>query len=318
GRVNDALVATFQNTNTNVAQLGEAMSYVAPVAASAGLEFEEVAAAIGLMGNAGIQGSRAGTALTGSITRLLSPTSAMQEIIEQLGLDVLDTDGNLRSLTEIVEQLESSGASTADIMQLFGQRAGPAMAALISEGSGALKEQLQANLESSGLAAEVADTQMEGLNGAMARLKSALEGVAIAIAESGILDWAADLADRAANLFSRLSESNPALLRLGTIIAGVLAAAGPVLFIVGSGLRAIGLALTPGGLLLAGLGLLAAGFVYAFGEGDTFGQKIVDIGEKIREKLAPAFDFIRGVLAAFGVASPSASPTVASGVPCSV
>ena len=81
GHANDVLVATMTKTNTDLLQLGEAMKYAGPVASAAGVSFEGAAAAIGLMGNAGIQGSMAGTSLRGAISRILSPTDAM------IGLD---------------------------------------------------------------------------------------------------------------------------------------------------------------------------------------------------------------------------------------
>ncbi|HSH40546.1 MAG TPA: phage tail tape measure protein, partial [Arenicellales bacterium] len=75
-RVNDVLAKTMSSTNTDLLQLGEAMQYAGPVAAAAGVQFEEAAAAVGLMGNAGIQASMAGTSLRGAISRILNPTAA--------------------------------------------------------------------------------------------------------------------------------------------------------------------------------------------------------------------------------------------------
>src|SRR5690606_15383817 len=117
--------------------------YAGPVAKGAGVQFEEAAAAIGLMGNAGIQGSMAGTSLRGAITRLLNPTAAISKTIKRLGIQVTDASGNLLPLVDIVRQLEMSGATTADMMEIFGQRAGPAMAALVEQGSDALADMTQ-------------------------------------------------------------------------------------------------------------------------------------------------------------------------------
>lgn len=82
----DVLAKTFTSSNTNLEQLGEAMAYVAPVANSAGLQFEEVSAAVGLLGNAGIQASRAGTTLRGAIANLLSPTGEAKKVLDRLGV----------------------------------------------------------------------------------------------------------------------------------------------------------------------------------------------------------------------------------------
>jgi len=105
---NDALVKTFTSTNTTLEMLGESFVYAGPVASAAGIQFEEAAAAIGLMGNAGIQGSTAGTSLRGAITRLLTPSNEAKDVMQQLGLNVLDAEGNLVSMEEIVRQIALS------------------------------------------------------------------------------------------------------------------------------------------------------------------------------------------------------------------
>jgi len=183
GQVNDVLVGTLTKTNTNLTQLGEAMKYAAPVAKSAGVQFETAAAAIGLMGNAGIQGSMAGTSLRGAISKLLLPTDKAAEAMQKLGMNALDSTGKLLPFEDIVRQLETSGASTADMMQIFGLRAGPAMAALVSQGSDALVS-LTGELENAGgLAGEIADKQLDTLQGSMTLLKSAVDGAFIALGE---------------------------------------------------------------------------------------------------------------------------------------
>src|SRR5690606_35424010 len=151
-RVNDVLVSAMTGANTNLQQLGEAMKYAGPVASAAGVEFEEAAAAISLMSNAGIQGSMAGTSLRGALTRLLTPTGQVRDLIQQLGLNLYDANGNLLSMVEIVAELERSGASAGDMMILFGQRAGPAMQALVDQGSQALAEFVDRLRDSEGVA----------------------------------------------------------------------------------------------------------------------------------------------------------------------
>src|SRR5690606_15996071 len=119
GRANDVLVRTFTRTNVDLSMLGESFRYVGPVAKSAGVAFEETAAAIGLMGNAGIQGSMAGTSLRGAITRLLKPTAEVSRTLQRLGVSATDSEGRLLPLVEIVRQLEEAGATTGDMMALF-------------------------------------------------------------------------------------------------------------------------------------------------------------------------------------------------------
>jgi TP901 family phage tail tape measure protein len=263
GRINDGLVATFQSTNTNVTQLGEAMSYAAPVAAAMGVDFEDAAAAIGLMGNAGIQGSTAGTSLRMAMTALAQETGPAADLMQKFGINALDAEGKLKPLDEIIRQLEDSGMSASDMMSLFGQRAGPAMLNLVEQGSGALADLSTKLRESGGIAQEVADIQMEGLNGAVARLKSSFEGAAIAIGESGLLDDAALFAEVIAGWFQRLAETNPELLKAATLTAGIAAAVGPASWAIGSLTSAFGKLLTVGlnpYVIAIGLVVTAVGF----------------------------------------------------------
>lgn len=284
GHANDVLATAMTSANTNLVQLGDAMRYAGPVANSAGVEFEEAAAALALMGNAGIQGSMAGTSLRGAISRLLNPTGEAADVMRRLGIEATDADGNLVSLEAIVSQLETSGASTADMMLLFGQRAGPAMSALVSQGSDALRD-LTANLrDSEGAAETLADIQMEGLTGAMRRLRSAAESLAISFADSGLLDGATSLALTFADMLQWASELNPWILQVAGGLGALVAAVGPLMWMGGivvrnlraiaTGIRLVATAAvaTPGRIMgvvraLGPMGLSGVGFGAALAVG---------------------------------------------------
>ncbi len=290
GRLNDILAKTFTSTNTDLTMLGESFKFVAPVAASAGLELEEVSAAIGLLGNAGIQGSEAGTALRGAIGALLSPTTQVQGILDRLGVSVLDSSGNLRSLNDILVQLEDSGADTADMLGIFGLEAGPAMTALLSQGSGALSE-LTGNLQDAGgTASSIAETQMEGFNGGVRELQSALEGLAIAVAESGLLAWATELTSKVTEWIQAFSQANPMLFKVGVIIGIVVAVIGPLLVMIGAlvaAVGAIGAVLTPVVGIVAAVvaGLIALGVAVwmAWKRSDTFRAGVMATWQGIKD-----------------------------------
>lgn len=180
--VNDVLVNTVVSSNVNVAMLGEAFKYIGPVAKSAGVEFQEVAAALGALGNAGIQGSMAGTTLRGAISKLLKPTGEAAAIIKRLGIRTKDSKGKFVGLIATVKQLEKSGADTADMLTIFGLRAGPGMQALVSQGSEAL-ERLQAKLGRKGIAQAIQQAQLGTFEGQMKLLSSAAEGLAISFGQ---------------------------------------------------------------------------------------------------------------------------------------
>ena len=134
-QANNILVSTFTNSNTSLGQLGEAFKYVGSVAQSAGFDFKEISASIGLLGNSGIQASMAGTSLRGAIARLQAPTKGMQKILKKYNLEVKKSDGSLLSMKGIIDQLNKSAIKGGDVLQLFGLRAGPAMQILMKSGA---------------------------------------------------------------------------------------------------------------------------------------------------------------------------------------
>ena len=166
-KVADVLAKTANDTNTNVLNIGEGMKYVAPLARTAGLSFQEVSAAIGLLGNVGIQGSMAGTTLRAAISALLNPTKEEATLLSELGVNVTTSGGKIISLTEVIRQLQVAGVNTGQVMQIFGLRGGPGMAALLSMGSNALRD-LTVSLENAGgTADEVAKAKLNNFTGQM-------------------------------------------------------------------------------------------------------------------------------------------------------
>jgi len=283
-RVNDVLASASINSNTNVAQLGEGMKYVAPIASGLGVSIEEATAAMGFMSDAGLQASLAGTGLR----RILSTVA---QDAGKLGITAFDAAGNLLPLADIIEQLEARSLTTAEALEYFGDRGGPALEALLSRGSSALREFTGELEDSGGTAERIANAQMEGLNGALKEFRSALEAVGLAIADSGLLEWATDLVKEVAALLRGLSETNPELLRVGTIAAGVAAAIGPLLVALGGMVRLAaeartGLLLLRGAMLLVGgpagaavlLGTALAALAWKFrGRDDSLDNAVADV-----------------------------------------
>ena len=312
-RVNDVLVKTFQKANVNVEMVGESMKFAAPVANAAGIAFEEAAAMIGLFGNAGIQGSMAGTALRGTISRLLNPVGEAAAVIQELGIQTKDSSGQLLPFSTLMEQLESKSISAEDAMRLFGQEAGPAMMSALSQGSDALKDLTQELMDSGGTAKMVGDVQMQGFAGSIKGLKSAFEGLMIAIFESGLGVFATQMAARLTAMIQRATELSPRLVTLGVVFAGVAAAIGPVLFVVGkfvgvsstltaglaavkgavAAVAAVFLGLTPVVLtIMAIVGTLTAVWL-------VFGDRIKEIVSGVMPSLKNAFSSVGGFLTEF-------------------
>ncbi len=312
-RANDVLVTAFTSANTNLQQLGQAFKFVGPVAAAAGLSLEETSAALALMGNAGLQAAMAGTGLRGSITKLLNPSKEAAGVLASLGVSATDSSGELRSLREIVGQFEEVGLSAADAMTIFGQRAGPAMLALVGQGVDALDELTLAMENSGGTAKRIADAQMNTFTGSMAKLKAVVEGVAINIGETlapAVRDLTKDL-EPVIDAIGKWVKNNPELTKglIGASVAlvgigGAIAALGlilPGVITLVSGLG-VALGISTGGLTVI-IGLLATFAVaYAtnmFGIRDTTDKVFASITKHFDEfffLFGPAGIAIKGIL----------------------
>lgn len=207
GHVADVLAENANRTNSSVAETGEAMKYVAPLARAAGLSFEETAAAIGIMANAGIQGSQAGTTLRGAISRLSKPTDDMQNAMDDLGISFYDANGKMKSLSEQVGMLKDAMSGMTDeqknsyLVTLYGQEALSGMLALINEGSDSLSALTEAYEVCDGSAKKAAETMQDNLSGAVEQLKGSAESLGIVFYEkvSGGLKEAAQSATESVN-----------------------------------------------------------------------------------------------------------------------
>lgn len=112
----DILAAASSNSNTNVSMMGETFKYVAPLAGSLKYSAEDTAVAIGLMANSGIKASQAGTQLRAAITNMVKPTDSMIGVMDELGIEITNDDGSMKSLKETTEMLRSAFAvSTPEI-----------------------------------------------------------------------------------------------------------------------------------------------------------------------------------------------------------
>lgn len=262
GRLNDTLVRTFTRTNTSLTQLGDAMKYVAPVAAAARVEVEAVAAAIGFMGNAGIQGSMAGTSLRSAISRLLAPTDQISEAMERIGAHVVFFDDGAMNLIETLRTFEPHAQNVNALMTIFGQRAGPGIAAILGQGIDALEAFNLELMLAEGTAARIQGATMQGFRGSLASLQSAVEALGLAIADSGLLDFATKMANDLANFTRALAGLNPMILQTVSAFAAVVAIV-PVVTLAISGLIKLVLFLAPA---IAGpVGVLAALLALASG-----------------------------------------------------
>lgn len=226
--VNDMLVHTTQNSEISLAELGEGIRVIAPLASSMGLSLQETSAALGVLANEGLKGSEAAGVLRQGLAKLANPASSAVEVFKRLKInkaDLIDSAGNVRGLTQTLSVLEKAGATSTDILEIFGTRAGPGMTALLKGGSAKLKSfttDIQ-NAAGNGGAADIANKKTEGFNGALAKLGSSFDELKISIANSGILDFATRLVEKVGKLVDWISSLNPIVLKMGVALAAVAA-----------------------------------------------------------------------------------------------
>ena len=303
-RVADILAQASADSNVDVQGLGEAFKYAGPIASDLGVSIEDTAASIGVLGDAGIQGGQAGRQLRKGLQSLAAPTSEASSLMNDLGIEVFDAEGNMKSMPEVIGQLEngldgmSSQQKSATLETLFGADAMSAWSVLVNEGADELGNFSSELANSEGTAGEMADVMEDNLAGSMRSLKSALEGVAISFSELGegpirsMIDWLTDMVRK----FDNLSDKSKQWI---VIFASIAAAIGPILLVIGTlvswipkvvaGFKMIGLvlgALTgPISLTIAIVTLLVAAIVLAYKKSETF-----------REVVSTAFNFVKDII----------------------
>lgn len=275
--VADTLVGTLTTSNTDLEQLGNAFSYVAPSAQALGVPLTEAAAAIGFMSNAGVQGSKAGTGLRKMLLNLSAPTEAAAAKMEALGINVWDAQGKFKGLPEIVGEFEDAFAGLTDaerseaLDQIVGTIGAPAFLALMSQGSDALAEYTLELEGMGGVAEEVATKQLDTFNGKLTILKSALEGLFITVGNT-ILPILTQLAEAFAPIVSSITTAfeklEPSTQKLIVGVAAIAVAIGPILWGLGVFIGQVKNLTVVFGPLLAALNpvtLAIAGIVAAVG-----------------------------------------------------
>lgn len=187
--VADVLAVAASATNSDVAGLGESMKYVGPAAKALGIDVEQTTAALGMLANANIKGSQAGTTLRSALTRLAKPTKQSSNMMKQLGFNAFDSTGKMLPMHEVIRNLQKSTSGLTEqqranaMATIFGQEAMSGMLALVEQGPDALKDLTQSLYESDGAAKQMAETRLDNLAGQMTILKSAVEGMKIELGE---------------------------------------------------------------------------------------------------------------------------------------
>ena len=251
--ITDILAHTAASSNTNIQQLASAISYAGPIARAAGMTMEELAAAVGMLGNAGIQGYRAGTGLRSMITSLVKPTKMARDTFEALGIKITDSAGNMRSALDLIGDLTEVGASASDLAKIFTSRSVPAVKALMNAmEAGELDPFIQSMYDVDGAAKKMADTMLDTTKGSVTLLKSKLTDLALTIGESlaPVLNHILDHLNKFVGWIGKAAEAHPKLFTAISVVVGVLA-------VLVTGITGVGVALAGLGIAMP---LVATGF----------------------------------------------------------
>lgn len=314
GHFADVLAAASSNANTNVSMMGETFKYCVPIAGALGFSVEDTAEAIGLMANAGIKSTQAGTSLRTIMTNLSGEVKICGENIGEVTVATTNADGSMRDLSDILADCrtafsglsESEKAAAAE--SLVGKNAMSGFLALMNAGEGDIAKLSGAIDNCNGAAQSMADTMNNNLEGQLTILKSQLQELAISFGEillpavKKIVGWVQGFIDVLNSLPDGVKETI-------VTVALIAAALGPVLIIIGKIITAVGTIMTivpkvvgvikavktaflalnatmlanPIVLIIAAIAALVAAFIYLWNNCDEFRQFWIDLWESIKE-----------------------------------
>lgn len=237
-KFSDILAATATTTNTNISMLGESFKYVSPMASALGVSVESTATYLGLMANAGIKGSMAGTSLNQVFSSLLNPTKEVNGLLSNLGVKLTDTQGNFMGLESVIESLRSGLNGLSDfkqasiLNQIFGERGGRAILTILKSSKKETQALFNTIKNSQGATKKMADIMNSGFGGALDRLKSSASGLKIEIMEvlskpltkwfdssaSKMDSWSSKIKPLSEDLAKFWSSNKEAIIGISTVI----------------------------------------------------------------------------------------------------
>lgn len=260
GRFVDVLAAAATSSNTNVSGLGEAFQYVASTAGALGYTAEDLAVALGVMANSGVKGSQAGNSLKTALSRMAAPTTAMKSAMDQLGIsmtdeygntkslmevmknlrnsigsvgvELVDADGNLREYEDIIAELSKTTEGLSKVQQIeaastiFGKNAMAGMLSIVNATDADFQSLTESIYGSAGAAERMAAIKLDNLEGDITLMKSALDGLQIAIGDALLPTFRAGtqgITDFITKLTQFINENPELIQQIVKITAGLLA-----------------------------------------------------------------------------------------------
>lgn len=313
GAIVDNITGFTVNSKFAIEDYAFALGSAGGVAGQLGVSINDFNTALAATSSSFASGSDAGTSFKNFLLRLNPATKEARSMMQKLGLEFKNSDGSFKSLSEISGQLqkafenlsESQRAQAAET--IFGADALRTALTLAKTGADGFDELAE---KINGVsAAQQSATRQKGFNAALLSLQSALEGLQIAIANSGLLEFVTNIVKRITAFTRALSQTSPEILKLVTVFGAVAAAIGPLLLSVGGLIRLLPIlklaftALTgPIGLsiaaIVASITLIATNWeeITNYVRGNTFIQMAFKALKKVAKSV---FDSIKSIIDSF-------------------
>lgn len=311
----DQMAVASSKSNTSVEQLGDAFLTVGATARGLKGGTQEMATVLGVLADNGIKGAEGGTHLRNAILSLQTPTKDGTEALEKLGMsyeDMYDAAGNMRSLPEIFQQMSTAmegmnqQQKDAIISGLFNKTDLASINALLGTSAERWDELGAAIGDSTGAAERMADTQLDNLAGDVTLMKSAFEGLQIAISDKltpalrTVVQWITKLIENFDTVGPIVAGAAVAFgvfavaINIGSIIQGVTTAF--------AAFNAILLA-NPIGIIIALIAGLVTALVLLWNNNEDFRNKVIEIWEAIKAFFVETFESLKNAFTEFGAAA---------------
>ncbi|MEB4777664.1 phage tail tape measure protein [Enterococcus sp. E4-152] len=269
-QITDALVQSSKDSSATADEMKEGFEYCASSAANAGLSYESTAAALGILNDAGLRGSKAGTALESMLRQIKAPTDAARNAMDQLGISFYDNNGKMKSLSDIVENVDGKIGNLTQEEQdwykqlLFGTEGQRAFNGILAQGTDKLDENTKSLENCKGVAKKTSEELNKGLTAKLDNFKETVTNAAIAIGEK--LAPAIDkMLDFATNLVNNFAELDGGTLTWITGILALVAVLSPALIIIGKTITAVGQIVTGVGKFIGILGKIPGAAMKVWG-----------------------------------------------------
>jgi len=184
GHMTDVMATIVTGSNETMGDLANTLSYIAPIASTVGMSVEETGAAIMMLANAGVRGSKAATGLRAAIAKMLSPTKSEKKLLDELGVSFLTSAGELKDFDKILKELGKSTISTAHIFELFGRRAATAISVLRRMGPEAFRKFTKELVKSEGATERMAEEMRKTFIGRVKDLVASIKLLGTTIYDS--------------------------------------------------------------------------------------------------------------------------------------